>query len=245
MSADRVLLASDVHLGVVAPEIERAFVRWLEFAGSTADLIVINGDLFDFWFEYRTAIPSGHTRVLGTLQRIVDGGVPVWFVGGNHDWWGGRFLSDEIGMEVIHEAVIRDLAGHRTLLAHGDGLGRGDLGYRILKSVLRGRLPRWGFRWLHPDIGALIAQRVSHTGPMDTQTPEVRSARSAALESWATSSLKADRSLDLVVLGHTHDPRCVEITDGRWYVNSGDWVDHRTYLTLEVGSDPVLSEWAE
>jgi len=243
MPADRVLLASDVHLGVVPHETERAFVAWLERSAGEADLLVINGDLFDFWFEYGSVVPSGHTRVLGVLQRIVDGGVPVWFVGGNHDWWGGRYLTDEIGLEVILEPVIRDLAGHRTLLAHGDGLGRGDLGYRMLRSLLRGRLTRWGFRAIHPDVGAMIARRVSRTAPAEPGMEAARSARSAALEKWANTQLGDDPSLDLVVLGHTHDPRRIEVEPGRWYVNSGDWVDHRTYLTLERGAEPILSEW--
>ena len=97
------------------------------------------------------------------------------------------------------------------LLAHGDGLGRGDLGYKALRLILRGRLTRWGFRWIHPDVGAAIARRVSRTAPASEGSAAVRSARSDALEAWARAQLEADSSLDLVVLGHTHDPRRVEV----------------------------------
>ena len=91
-----VYISGDVHLGAVPKEREAAFVRWLEHAAASAERIVLNGDLFDFWFEYRSVIPRGHTRVLGALAAAVDAGVPVTLVGGNHEWWGGSFFEDEI-----------------------------------------------------------------------------------------------------------------------------------------------------
>ena len=120
-----VYLASDVHLGAVPDETESAFLDWLEHAGTEASEIVLNGDLFDFWFEYRHAIPRGYTRVRGGLAAVVDAGVPVRLVGGTHDWWGGSYLEDEVGLHFHREPVVLELAGRRTFLAHGDGLGRG------------------------------------------------------------------------------------------------------------------------
>jgi UDP-2,3-diacylglucosamine hydrolase len=141
--------------------------------------------------------------------------------------------------------VIIELAGRRTFLAHGDGLGNGDLGYRLLRMVLRGGLTRWAFRWLHPDVGARIAQRVSATETRSAgPTPDDR-ARSRALESWARERLAADPSLDLLVLGHTHVPLVREVEPERWYVNSGDWVHHTSYVILEPGRPPELREWRE
>ena len=243
MAKGPVFLASDIHLGAVPPERERAFVAWLERAGREAAEVVINGDLFDFWYEYGSVVPRGHTRVLGALAGLVDAGVPVRLMGGNHDWWGGDFLEQEIGVVFHRDPVVLDLAGHRTLLAHGDGLGAGDLGYRLLRLVLRGRLTRWAFRWLHPDVGAWIARRVSHTEVrFDGPTADDKR-RSEALERWALEHLAANAALDLVVLGHTHIPRRVEAEPGRWYVNAGDWVHHRSYLVLEEGRPPRLQEW--
>lgn len=242
-SSGPVYIASDVHLGAVPPERAAEFVRWLEYAAGRAGRIVINGDLFDFWFEYRHAIPRGHTRVLGALARVVDGGVPVRLVGGNHDWWGGAFLEDEIGVTFQREPEVLELAGLRTFLAHGDGLGRGDLGYRALRAVLRGRLTRWAFRWLHPDWGAALARRVSGTETRgDGTTPDDR-ARAAALEGWARGKLREDPGLELVVLGHTHVPTLVEVEPGRWYANSGDWVHHRSFTVLDEDEPPRQEEW--
>ena len=220
---------------------EEAFHQWLDFAGERAGLIFLNGDLFDFWFEWGSVVPSGHARILGTLARIADSGVPIHLMGGNHDWWGGRYLTEEIGL-TIHKGEVRlRLAGYRCLIAHGDGLGGGDLGYRILKQVLRGRLTQQAFRWVHPDIATAIARRVSRT---DSESDdETRSQRAAALERWARERLLADTSLDLVILGHCHLPERVEVAPGRFYLNAGDWLTHGTYVVLENGSAPIVARW--
>ena len=111
MQGPPIFLASDVHLGVAPPETEQAFLAWLEHCGEEASRVVINGDLFDFWFEYRSAIPRGHTRVLGALAALVDSGIPVLLMGGNHDWWGGDFLTPEIGVDFSSGTEILDLHG--------------------------------------------------------------------------------------------------------------------------------------
>ncbi|MSR23205.1 MAG: UDP-2,3-diacylglucosamine diphosphatase [Gemmatimonadetes bacterium] len=238
-------VASDQHLGVGPPEMEGAFLRWLEFAAEHAGTIVLNGDLFDFWFEWGAVIPRGHARVLGALRGIVDRGVSVHLFGGNHDWWGGSFLTDEIGVTLHPGAARMELAGRSALVAHGDGLGRGDLGYRVLRGILRSRPARWGFRWIHPDLGTKLARAVSRT---DIREPaggraDGQRLRSEQLERWARDRLLEDEGLDMVLLGHTHLPRMVEVAPGRFYLNSGDWLTHASYLVIETGSAPRLERW--
>lgn len=243
MQGPPIYLASDIHLGAVPKEVERAFLGWLEHCGAEASQVVINGDLFDFWYEYQSVIPRGHTRVLGALAALVDSGTPVTLMGGNHDWWGGDFLSGEIGVRFLQEPTILDLGGVRTLLAHGDGLGSGDLGYRVMKSVLRGSLTRWGFRWLHPDVGAWIARRVSKTGIRPGRPEREQKARVSFLEEWAVGRLAEDSTLALVVLGHTHSPALKAVEPGRFYMNLGDWISRKTYGVLTPGALPVLMDW--
>jgi len=163
MTTKPVYLASDVHFGSVPAEQEAAFLAWLDAAAAAASRIVLNGDLFDFWFEYRTGIPRGYDHVLGALRAVVGSGVPVTLMGGNHDWWGGRYLREEVGVEFLQDPVVRSYAGLTTFLAHGDGLGKGDLGYRALRLLLRGRLTRLAFSLLTPELGGRIAGRVSKT----------------------------------------------------------------------------------
>ena len=245
MSAKPVYIASDQHLGATSVDREQAFVAWLDWVGPRAAQLVLNGDLFDFWFEYRNAIPRGYTQVLGALAALVDSGVPVHLMGGNHDWWGGDYLEGEVGVTFLREPVVLELAGRRTFLAHGDGLGAGDLGYRVMKTVLRGRATRWAFRWLHPDVGAWVARRVSATEHRAMGPQAHDRDRALALQEWALAKLADEPELDLVVLGHTHIPELYEVEPGRHYLNAGDWVYHHSFAVLEPGQDPRLLDWTD
>lgn len=239
-----IYLSSDVHLGAVPDTTEAAFLSWLQHCREAASRVILNGDLFDFWFEYKSAIPRGHTRVLGALAALVDSGIPVLLMGGNHDWWGGSYLRDEIGVEFHQEPATVDLQGRKTLIAHGDGLGGGDLGYRMLRLLLRGALTRFAFRWLHPDVGAWVARRVSHTSERPETSGEKLDGRARFLEKWAGERLAEDPDLDLVILGHSHVPVVKEMGPGRYYLNAGDWVFHQSYAVLESDKPPVLLDWS-
>ncbi|MBT8398382.1 MAG: UDP-2,3-diacylglucosamine diphosphatase [Gemmatimonadetes bacterium] len=245
MQGPPIFLASDVHLGVASPDTEQAFLSWLEYCGTRASRVVINGDLFDFWFEYKSVVPRGHTRVLGRLSALVDAGIPVVMMGGNHDWWGGDFLENEIGVRFLREPTRIHLNGRTALLAHGDGLGPGDLGYRLLRTVLRGSLTRFAFRWLHPDLGAWVAKKVSKT-PAHSHGPTGKhQARSKLLEEWAVTQLEASSELDIVILGHTHIPVLREVFPGRHYLNTGDWLMNQSYAVLPDGEAPRLFDWRD
>src|SRR5512147_2211408 len=122
-------VASDIHLGAVPGETERTFLRFLEHVGAHAGQLLLPGDLFDFWFEWGRLIEGKHFRVLALLAEMVDAGVPVTMVGGNHDAWGGRFLVEEVGMTFSTAPLRMRLGGLETLAAHGDGVGVGDMKY--------------------------------------------------------------------------------------------------------------------
>lgn len=244
-TSDRpVLVVSDTHLGAVPDSTERAFRRFLEEEAPGAAGLLINGDLFDFWFEYRTVVPRRHFRVLAALATLVESGVPVWFVGGNHDAWGGSFLEEDVGITVLSGPVTMELAGRRTLVAHGDGVGEGDLGYRALKRVIRHPLTVGAFRMIHPDWGSWIANRVSTTDEKALPGDTSAAFRAEPIRLWAREQLRRDPSLDLVLAGHSHVPEIEEVAPGRFYVNSGDWVRHHTYLVIPPdGTAPSLRNW--
>ena len=239
-----VFITSDVHLGAVPPETVSSFHRWLEYAGRLGRTVVVNGDLFDFWFEYKSAVPRGHSRTLGLLAELVDSGVRIILLGGNHDWWGGTFLTDEIGVEFYPDPIRLELGGWSVLLAHGDGLGGGDRGYRVLKKVLRSGLAIHGFRWLHPDLGAALARRVSRTRERARDGyPRYGEARNALIREWAEARLLDEPDLDIVAFGHTHLPDVTEFGQGRFIMNTGDWVYRRTFTRLEPGVPPRILTW--
>ena len=244
MNSKPVYVVSDIHLGAVPAATERAFRGFLGHVQAHASALLINGDLFDFWFEYRTVIMREHFRVVARLAEVVEAGVPVTFVGGNHDAWGGSFLRDDVGMRVVEGPVEMELAGRRTLVAHGDGVGSGDLKYRMLKRVIRSRPSIAGFRALHPDLGRRIAGAASTT-EHKAGSGDVRSKhRAEFIQAWGRERLLADPGLDLVLTGHAHVPVVEEVAPGRFYANSGDWIRSNSYLVLQPGkSAPELHTW--
>jgi UDP-2,3-diacylglucosamine hydrolase len=237
-------VVSDIHLGAVPRATERSFVAFLEHAGGAAAQLLIAGDLFDFWFEYGTVIPGKHFRVLAALAALVEAGIPVTLAGGNHDAWGGRFLREEVGVTYHAHPFHMELGGRRALVAHGDGLGKGDLKYRILKAVLRSRATVLGFRALHPELGLKIAAAVSTTEAKAENDPAVQG-RARFLHDWAGARLAEDAALAYVVCGHAHLPAVDELQPGRFYLNAGDWITHDTYITIPPDGGPVLGSWSQ
>ncbi len=234
---------SDIHLGAVPPDTERSFRRLLEHVGAEARSLLLPGDLFDFWFEWGDVVPGRHFRVLASLADLVDAGVPVTLVGGNHDAWGGRFLREEVGLDVRDGPIRVELGGHPTLVAHGDGVGSGDRKYLALKAFIRSGAATGAFRALHPELGMRLARRVSSTEGKAGTTDAATRGRAAYIRAWALGQLEADPSLELVVCGHAHVPELTAAGPGRWYFNAGDWVNHRSYGVVPHGAAPELRSW--
>ena len=225
---------SDIHLGLGKRDEEREkeqrLLEFLTSIKSSAEQLFIVGDLFDFWFEYKTVIPKGFHRTLAALQEFTDRGIPVHYLAGNHDFWMGNFFQDELGMELHLEPFEVTVDGKRVYLHHGDGLSDGDLGYKIIKPILRHRFNVWLYRWLHPDIGVKLARRSSRTS-RDYTTNKHYGEEKGMVE-FATK--KIQQGIDIVIMGHRHKPSVLNIENGM-YVNLGDWISYNTYGVLERG----------
>jgi UDP-2,3-diacylglucosamine hydrolase len=235
-------IASDIHLGAVSRETERRFVTFLDHVGEHGTALLLAGDLFDFWFEYGEVVPGRHFRVLAALARLVEAGIPVTLAGGNHDAWGGRFLREEVGVAFHDKPFRMMIAGRTALVAHGDGLGKGDFKYRALKAMIRSRAAIAGFRALHPELGLRLARAASSTEARET--PDARQmGRARFIEKWAREQLAADPGIAWVVCGHSHVPALLEVEPARFYLNAGDWLTHFTYITIDAGAIPELRTW--
>ena len=218
---------SDAHLGFATRDIERTLVAFLRHLQGRAGSLVINGDLFEFWFEWRHVMPRRAFRVLAALADLRDSGVPVLMIAGNHDCWGGEILREDVGVDFRVGPWSGDLAGWRARIEHGDGLrGKEDRGYRILRKVLRNALAIRAFRLLHPDWGTALATRTSHT----SRTYQARDG-GAGLRRAAAARLEHDRDLRLVIYGHSHVAELARIGSGV-YANAGSWLDQPTFLRI-------------
>lgn len=230
---------SDVHLGLGSVESsrerERVLLRFLKMIeGERPESLYIVGDLFDYWFEYRTAIPRAFTRTIGAIASLVDAGVKVEYLIGNHDFGHRDFFEQEIGVRVHHDDIEREIAGRRCYLAHGDGKAFNDTGYMILKKVLRARISKGLFRLIHPDIGIGAASYISHRSRGYTAGKDYQGEKpgeSDGLYAFAERKITQE-GLQLVVMGHSHRPRRVDLPGGS-YINLGTWLNDRSYLVLD------------
>jgi UDP-2,3-diacylglucosamine hydrolase len=217
---------SDAHLGFAEDEVERAVISFLRHVATRAGSLVINGDLFEFWFEWRTVIPRRGFRTIAALADVADAGVPIVMIAGNHDCWGGDVLREDVGVDYQFGPWIDDIAGWRTRIEHGDGLRpHEDKRYRLLRRLLRNPLAIRSFRWLHPDWATPIATRSSHASRSYGARDGGRGLRDAAVR-----AEQGDASLDLIVFGHSHVPTLERLPGGTGYGNPGSWLDTPTFL---------------
>lgn len=238
-----IYLTSDVHLGALNDDGESSFHKWMNWASANAAQIIINGDLFDFWFEFRTGIPSGYQKSLSVLKAVIQSGVPVTLVGGNHDWWAGRYLQEEVGISFEPDPLLLNLAGYKVFMAHGDGLGPGNNTYRLVRYFLRSRVLTNLFSLLDPSWGSWIGAKVSRTKQKRLQVSSQEQHQSETLKTWALNKLKEEPNCDLIFLGHTHIPWIERMGNNRYYINTGDWVYNRTFAILNQGEQPSLCCW--
>ena len=234
----QIYFASDLHLGVPnaaeSLDREKRFIAWLDGIAPTAEEIFIVGDLFDFWFEYKRAVPRGFTRVLGTLARLHDRGIPLHFFPGNHDLWVFDYLPQETGVQVHREPIRRTWSGKNFLIGHGDGLGPGDHGYKVLKKVFTNPLAQWLFHRLHPNAGIWLANRSSHTSRAYTGGNDAlfKGKENEWLYSYCLEILEKE-PIDYFIFGHRHLPLDLSLPNGGRYINLGDWIRYDTYARFD------------
>ncbi|HXD49409.1 MAG TPA: UDP-2,3-diacylglucosamine diphosphatase [Gemmatimonadaceae bacterium] len=231
-------IMSDAHLGFARDDVERAVIGFLRHVASHAGSLVVNGDLFEFWFEWRTVIPRRGFRTLAALADVVDAGVPVTMIAGNHDCWGGEVLRRDVGLDYRFGPLVADVAGWRTHIEHGDGLRpREDRRYRALRRLLRNPLAIRSFRWLHPDMATPLASHSSNASRSYSARDGGRGLRDAA-----ERVASGDRSLDLIVFGHSHVSTLEQLPGGTAYGNPGSWLDAPTFLRVSDGR-VALRRW--
>lgn len=238
----KIYFASDQHFGAPNPaaskEREAKFIRWLDEIKQDAQVLFLMGDLFDFWHEWNHVVPKGFVRVLGKLAEIKDSGIEIYFFIGNHDLWMKDYFEKEIGATVFFEKKFFEINGKKFLLAHGDGLGPGDKGYKRMKKLFTNPLAQWAFKWLHPDIAMKIAFYFSLKNKMISgeEDKEFLGEDKEFLIIYSKEKLKNEK-IDYFIYGHRHLPMVLDLKSGEnsaKYINLGDWISYFTYGVLQT-----------
>lgn len=236
----KIYFISDCHFGVPnhekSLERERLFISWLDEVKRDAQEIYIMGDLFEFWYEYKTVIQKGYVRLFGKLAEITDSGIPVHFFRGNHDVWAFNYLAEEINIKIFPDTLTREFNGKIFYLGHGDGLGKGDSGYKFIKKVFRNRMNQWLFRWLHPDIGTamgLFWSNRSRIANENTGLEKVNQAGLDRLSGYCRQILEKNPDIDYFIFGHIHKPNVVDLNGKARYFSIGDWINYYSYLVFD------------
>ncbi len=237
MPGHKLYFASDFHLGaggyLNSRQREDRLVRWLDMIKADAAEVFLMGDVFDFWFEYKTVVPRGYIRFLGKLAELTDAGIKLYFFKGNHDMWMFDYFTKELGAIIIDNELEIERNGKKFYLHHGDGLGPGDGKYKILKKVFRSNVCQWLFARVHPNLGVGIANYWSQHSRISAQK---NIPRKNVEQEWLVvycHELLITKFYDYLVFGHRHLPLDIQLTEGSRYVNLGEWVNYNSYAVFD------------
>ncbi len=228
---------SDFHLGTPnhAASLlrEKRICAFLDEMKGDMEALYLVGDIFDFWFEYKTVVPKGFVRLLGKLAELRDAGIPVYMFTGNHDLWMKDYFETELSIPVYFKPISRTIGNKLFYIGHGDGLGPGDKGFKRMKKVFQNSFAQWLFRWVHPDIGVGIANYWSRksriaNGPKD----EMNHGEDEWLLQYVRRKIK-EVPADYFIFGHRHLPMDVIVEGWSRYINLGDWINYNTYAVFD------------
>ena len=232
----KIYFASDMHFGLPSHEQslprEQLFNAWLDSINHDIAELYLLGDIFDFWFEYRRVVPKGYTRFLGRIAQLTDSGIPVHFFTGNHDIWMFDYFEEELGVQIHRKPIIRELLGAKFLLAHGDGLGPGDPGYKLLKSIFTCPTLQWLFARLHPNFSLWFGNRWSVSNRYSKEITHTFRGEDEQITRYSRLMLQHEH-FDFFMYGHWHSPVIYPLSDKANLVVLGDWLVNNTYCVWD------------
>ncbi len=237
---------SDAHLGATDSDNEderlQKISELFDLVKEDGERLIILGDLFDFWFEYKNAIPNEYMKMLSMLAELRKRNIKIDYVAGNHDFWMGDFFPKQMGIPIYRDEFELTYQDRKIHLLHGDGLSKSDVGYRMLKRVFRNRLNIWLYRKIPPDWGIPLAKYVSGTSRKYTSKKErlqkIEKKFLIDYENYARKKLS--EGFDIVILGHLHDPSLEKFENG-YYINSGDFIKNFSYVKIDSSSVKLLT----
>jgi UDP-2,3-diacylglucosamine hydrolase len=199
-----------------------------------AAIIFIVGDLFDFWYEYRTVVPKGYTRILGKMASITDSGIPMHFFVGNHDMWMTDYFQKELNIPVYFEPKTFEFNNKKFYIGHGDGLGPGDKGYKFIKKIFRNKICQTLFGILPPYIGMGIAHYFSNKSrSREESNVEVFLGEDKEWLIVYSKEVLQKEHFDYFIFGHRHLPIDFTLQQNSRYINLGEWMNYNSYAVFD------------
>jgi len=232
---DRFYIFADFHLGINEQrdkEIIEKFLKTIEKLPEGTNIVLL-GDIFDFWFEYKEVILKKYFPFLSGIWKYKDK-LNFYFVAGNHDWWTGNFL-EFFGIKTTKGHFTFDIENKKILMAHGDGYFPRDIFGNLLTKILRNKITTGIFYMFHPDIGFQIAKGISRISRHNSSKKEVPH------EIPPKVIKHFEEGYDVVILGHFHLPIFMQ-KDKKLYLNTGDFPGHESYIKIENNEISLISK---
>ena len=243
---------SDAHLGSLAVESrrtqERRLVNFLDAVKEKAMAVYLMGDMFDFWYEYKTVVPKGFTRFLGKLSELTDAGVEVHYFTGNHDIWMHDYLEKECGV-IMHRdtAETLEIYGQMFYMGHGDGLGKLTRGFKFIRGIFHSKICQTLFSALHPRWGVSFGlkwAKQSRLKRKDGKEPPYQGENNEVLCVYAKEYLKTHPEINYFIFGHRHIELDLMLSRECRLLLLGDWITQFTYARFD-GEQMILDTYLE
>jgi UDP-2,3-diacylglucosamine hydrolase len=232
----RICVISDLHYKFATPnpeDVEQnaralAFLRTLP---GHYDWLILNGDIFDLWYDWKYTIIKAYFPVLKILADIREKGCKIVYISGNHDFWFNDFFPEQLQVELYQDAFVLETDRRKIYFTHGDLHTTNDSRYKFLRRVIRLPFTKKLFHIIHPDLSLAIGRAMSRSSRERKIPPTLQQQKKEGLESYAASLLN---DYDFVVMGHTHEPCVIPMGKGT-YANCGDWLVNHSYVTILDG----------
>lgn len=228
---------ADLHLSPARPDITAAFCDFCQ-KHQSLDALYILGDLFDAWLGDDD--PSDFAQqIKSQLRALRAAGVSVYFMPGNRDFMLGQRFADEVGLRLLPDESVIELAGQRVLLMHGDTLCTDDTDYLRYRAIIQHPISKFILRHLPLALRMRIARKLRQGSA--SERPDLRAERLRQMDTQhpAVVRVMQKHQVQQLIHGHTHRAAihsfCVNDKKAERIV-LGDWYDAQRVLDSRVYS---------
>ena len=225
----RAIFLADAHLRKPGDHNYRMMLDFLDEQCGTTDILVLLGDIFEFWIG-KNSVLADYVPLVNALERLHQQGTKLVYVEGNHDFHLGPVFTRRLECRVFPDGGSIELDGKKVFLAHGDLANPNDLGYRRLRKFFRSSLVRILIRTLPNFLLLRIGARAGYESKKNYRGERARWPAREVLIPYAEAILATGQQA--VVTGHFHQPFHEKLGDGE-LIALGEWITHYSYAVYE------------